>query len=324
MDFKTLKKNSKSLFQKVQEQTDSLKSSGFETDPELWYPGVGKDGNGFALIRFLPPISEDDLPFVRWWNHSFQNKDTGKWYIEMSRTTLGRGEVGKDPVSDYNNKLWNSTKDVSHPNRKLASLQKRKINFQTNIYVIKDSTNPENNGKVKKFKFGQKLFDKLEAAMYPNEASGQEPLNPFDLFEGSNFRIEIFTKQTTDGPQRDYSNSRFEDKRGPLGDDKMMEAIWNQIAGKEQYSLKALIEPEKFKSYDELLVKLNEVIGFDTTQWKAESIVSQLLQERPAVITQPVHKEASAPVFRQEKTPVTATVSSNDEEIDFASLVSDD
>jgi hypothetical protein len=102
MSFADLKK--KSNIARLSEAMDSLdKKKSFKGDDDrYWKLTVDKAGTGHAVIRFLPAPDGEDLPFVRIWDHGFQGP--GGWYIEKSLTTLDQ----KDPVSEYNSKLWNS------------------------------------------------------------------------------------------------------------------------------------------------------------------------------------------------------------------------
>jgi hypothetical protein len=213
----------------------------------MWYPNVDKAGNGYAVIRFLPPPQGEDMPFVRLFEHGFKGP-TGSWYIENSLTTIGK----QDPVGELNSQLWNSGLDSD---KEVARAQKRKLNFISNVYIIKDEQNPENEGKVVLYKYGKKIFDKLNEAMNP-EFADEEAMNPFDLWAGANFKLKI---RNVEG-YRNYDKSEFA-KAGPLSDDDSeMEKIW-----KKTYPLQDFIDPKNFKTYDELKAKLNKVLGTDNS-----------------------------------------------------------
>lgn len=212
-------------------------------DNRFWKPVVDKAGNGFAVFRFLPKIEEGDLPWVQFFSHSFQGP-TGQWYIENSLTTLNR----TDPVSEHNSMLWNTGIDSD---KDIARKQKRKLSYIANIYMIKDPSNPDNEGKVFLYKFGKKVFDKINDIMYP-EFQDETRINPFDFWEGANFKLKI---RKVEGYQN-YDKSEF-DKVGPLSEDEdELERIW-----KSEYNLKEFLEEKNFKSYDELKLKLNKVLN---------------------------------------------------------------
>ena len=254
MDFASLKKNRANALESLNSELEKLntKSTAQSADDRFWYPAVDKAGNGYAVIRFLPASEGEDVPFIRIWDHGFKGP-SGKWYIENSRTSLGAGE--KDPVGEYNSKLWNATDDDNSPQRRQARAQKRRLTYISNVIVLKDPANPENEGKVFLFKYGKKIFDKLNEVMHP-QFPDEQPMNPFDLWDGANFQIKI---RNVEG-YRNYDKSQFAEAGPLLDDDEKLEKIW-----KRQHKLKPFLDPSNFKSYDELKRKLNEVLGLDET-----------------------------------------------------------
>lgn len=248
VDFAKLKANSgkkslEELNSKLSKVSGNQESKG--SDDRFWYPNVDKAGNGYAVIRFLPAPQNEDVPFIRMFDHGFQGP--GGWYIEKSLTTLGK----PDPLSEYNSKLWNSGVEA---NKEIARKQKRRLHFISNIYIVHDSSNPENEGKVFLFKYGKKIFDKLNEAMNPQFAD-EEAINPFDLWAGANFKLKI---RNVEG-YRNYDKSEFDKSKPLLSDDDELEAIW-----KKEYSLQEFLDPKNFKSYEELKERLNKVLSEDS------------------------------------------------------------
>jgi hypothetical protein len=176
-------------------------------------------------------------------------REDGGWYIENSLTTIGK----EDPVTNFNSKLWNSTSDDDSPARKQARAQKRKLTFISNIYIIQDQNNPENNGKVKLFKYGKKIFEKLNEKMNPS-FQDEERMNPFDFWTGANFKLKI---RNVEG-YRNYDKSEFAQVGALFDNDEDMETVWRQ-----EHSLQAFLDPSNFKSYDELNAKLHSVLGLN-------------------------------------------------------------
>ena len=244
MSFANLKKQSKlgSLTEKLVKEVEKMNTSGGSSDERIWKLECDKSGNGYAVIRFLPAPDGEDLPFVKLYSHAFQG--SGGWYIENSLTTLGQ----KDPVSEMNSELWNNGTDLG---KEIARKQKRKLTYISNIYVVKDPANPENEGKVFLFKYGKKIFDKITAAMQP-EFEDEEAIDPFDFWTGANFKL----KAKNVAGYRNYDSSEFAPISVLNGDDKVLEEIW-----KKQYSLAELVAPDQFKSYDELKKRLGYVLG---------------------------------------------------------------
>jgi len=235
MSFSNLKKQSSlgSLTAKLVSQVEKMNKGSNGVDDRLWKPEVDKAGNGYAVIRFLPAPDGEDLPWAKLYTHAFQA--SGGWYIENSLTTLGQ----KDPVSEHNSQLWNSGVDSD---KEVARKQKRKLSYYSNVYVVKDPSNPSNEGKVFLFRFGKKIFDKLTAAMQP-EFEDETPINPFDFWAGANFKIKI--KKVAG--YWNYDSSEFAAPAPLLDDDDAMETIW-----KNEHSLAELVAPDQFKSYEDL------------------------------------------------------------------------
>ena len=244
MSFANLKKQSKlgSLTAKLVKEVEKMNNNGASGDDRLWKLDVDKSGNGYAVIRFLPPPNGEDLPFVKLYSHAFQG--TGGWYIENSLTTLGQ----KDPVSEFNSQLWNNGTDAG---KDAARKQKRKLTYISNIYVVKDPANPENEGKVFLYKYGKKIFDKLTAAMQP-EFEDEEAIDPFDFWQGANFKL----KAKNVAGYRNYDSSEFTAQTPLLDDDDALEALW-----KKEFSLAEFVAADQFKSYEDLKTRLNYVLG---------------------------------------------------------------
>jgi hypothetical protein len=244
MSFADLKKQSSlgSLTQKLVKEVEKMNNGSNGADERLWKPEMDKTGNGYAVIRFLPAPEGEDLPWVKMYSHGFQGP--GGWYIENSLTTIGQ----KDPVSEYNRGLWNSGNEKD---KETVRKQKRKLSYYSNIYVVKDPANPANEGKVFLFKYGAKIFDKVMAAMQP-EFEDEEPINPFDFWQGANFKLKL---RKVDG-YWNYDKSEFDRQAPLLEDDDALEGIW-----KKQYSLQSLVAPSEFKTFEELQKRLDYVLG---------------------------------------------------------------
>ena len=244
MSLADLKKQSKlgSLTSKLVKEVEKMSNTNASGDDRVWKLEVDKSGNGYAVIRFLPAPNGEDLPFVKLYSHAFQGP--GGWYIENSLTTMGQ----KDPVSEYNTMLWNNGTDAG---KETARKQKRKLTYYSNIYVVKDPANPQNEGKVMLYKYGKKIFDKLTAAMQP-EFEDEEAIDPFDFWQGANFKL----KAKNVAGYRNYDSSEFAAQSALLDDDDAMEAIW-----KKQFSLSEIVAADQFKTYDELKTRLDSVLG---------------------------------------------------------------
>ena len=286
MSFANLKKQSKlgSLTQKLVKEVEKMNNNGSNTDDRLWKLEVDKGGNGYAVIRFLPAPDGEDLPFVKLYSHAFQGP--GGWYIENSLTTLGQ----KDPVSEFNSQLWNNGTDAG---KDTARKQKRKLTYISNIYVVKDPANPENEGKTFLYKYGKKIFDKLTAAMQP-EFEDEEAIDPFDFWQGANFKL----KAKNVAGYRNYDSSEFAATSALLDDDDAMEAVW-----KKEHSLAELVAADQFKSYDELKTRLSNVLGTKQVRQDTETIEQEFEDVK-----------ASTPVVETVESVSKASASDEDDE----------
>jgi hypothetical protein len=292
-NFADLKKNRKSSFEKLSNDLEKLTKGNERTQDEtFWKPTRDKAGNGYAVIRFLPAPPGEDAPYVRYWDHGFQGP-TGKWYIENSLTSIGQ----EDPVAQFNGKLWAASSDDESPERKQARKQKRRQHFVSNIQVIKDAANPENEGKVFKYKYGKKIFNKLNEKMNP-EFEDENAMNPFDPWEGANFKLKI---RMVEG-YPNYDKSEFDDPSPISDNDEVIEQLWRQC-----HSLQAILGPDNFKSYDELKRKLDMVLGLNGSGGVAPAQARQNVQQNRARPTaedddlpfdpDPITPEASSGVF---------------------------
>jgi hypothetical protein len=285
MSLATLKKSSSldKLLGAVQAENAPQEKKSY-VDERLWKPQMDKTGNGYAVLRFLPAVEGEDLPWAKVWNHAFQGP-TGQWYIENSLTTIGQN----DPVSEMNSAYWNSGVESD---KEIARKQKRKLQYFANILVIKDSVNPQNEGKVMLYRFGKKIFDKCMEAMQP-AFEDENPVNPFDFWEGADFKLKI---RKVDG-YWNYDKSEFDAPSPIFKNDDEIEAVW-----KKQYPLAEFSAESNFKSYDELKKRLDTVLAGTTTVGN----VTTLMEDEPIVSTPTVDtKEEPAP---------TPTVTENDED----------
>ena len=295
MSFADLKKKSSNNLQFLQKELEKTVSTR-QVDERFWKPEVDASGNGYAVIRFLPAPDGETVPWAKVYSHAFQGP--GGWYIENSLTTLG----DKDPVGEINRRLWNSGDDAD---KDTARRQKRKLSYYSNIQVIKDPKHPENEGKVFLYKFGKKIYDKITAAMQP-EFEDETPINPFDLWEGANFKLKICKVAGF----WNYDKSEFDSTSALASDDAELEAVW-----KKEYSLTAFTAEDQFKSYEELSTRLNEVLG--TNKRAAAPTVDSEEYE-------PVAVAAATPTPATRRAETAPTTSEDDQLSYFARLAEED
>ena len=270
MSLSTLKKSNSldKLLGAVQSENAPQEKKSYKDD-RLWKPVVDKTGNGYAVLRFLPAVEGEDLPWAKVWNHAFQGP-TGQWYIENSLTTIGQN----DPVSEMNSAYWNSGVESD---KEIARKQKRKLQYFANIYVVEDPANPQNEGKVMLYRFGKKIFDKCMEAMQP-AFKDEVAVNPFDFWAGANFKLKI---RKVDG-YWNYDKSEFEAPSALFDDDDKLEEIW-----KKQYPLSEFTSETNFKSYDELKKRLDTVLAGTTTVGTAAAVMEDAPWVEPKADTKP-------------------------------------
>tara|TARA_R100000697_G_scaffold38919_2_gene51027 strand:- start:294 stop:1208 length:915 start_codon:yes stop_codon:yes gene_type:complete len=294
---KRSKSNLDTLIGELNKVAEPQKQSNSYADDRFWKPELDKSGNGYAVFRFLPAVKNEDLPWARLWSHAFQGP--GGWYIENSLTTLNK----KDPVSESNSLLWNSGVDAD---KEIARKRKRKLSYIANVLIINDAKHPENEGQIKLFKFGKKIFDKITEAMKP-EFEDEKPINPFDFWEGANFKLKI---RKVDG-YWNYDKSEFDSPTAIASNDEAIEEIWNK-----QYALKPFLAPENFKSYDELKSKLDKVLSGVRNTGTAEDVAIPPAAQvsKPDVVAETV----SAP------TPVVEEDEDSDETLSYFSKLAEE
>jgi hypothetical protein len=276
-----------------------------EGSERYWRLTKDKAGNASAVIRFLPNKTVEDIPFVRLYTHSFKDPSTQRWYIENSLSTLGQ----QDYIADVNRELWNTGLDE---NKKIVSLRKRKLNYISNILVIKDQENPENEGKIFLFKFGKKIFDKIVSAAKPDEDLGEDPINVFDPEEGADFLLRM----TIIAGFPNYDTSKFSGKKPIGGGKKKIDEVLSQC-----YKLEDEVAADKFKTPEELKKKFLWVTGGeDAHKSDSGADYDKELDSLAQIAAEETHK-AAAP----KKAPpvVTAADEDEDESKFFQSLIGD-
>ena len=296
MSFSSLKKRSGTSLEKLVQEAEKLNKQSGSADERFWKPELDKSGNGYAVIRFLPAPDGEELPWAKVYSHAFQGP--GGWYIENSLTTVNK----KDPVGEVNRKLWNSGLDSD---KDIARKQKRKLSYYTNIQVVRDPAHPENEGKVFLYKFGKKIYDKITAAMQP-EFEDETPINPFDLWEGANFKLKICKVAGF----WNYDKSEFDSPSALASDDAELEAVW-----KKEYSLTSFTAEDQFKSYEELSTRLNEVLG---TNKRAAAPTVDSEEYEPSAVA------AATPTPATRRAETAPTTSEDDQLSYFARLAEED
>jgi hypothetical protein len=286
------------LMGELQKVAEPQRQTNSYQDDRFWKPELDKSGNGYAVFRFLPAVQDEDLPWARLWSHAFQGP--GGWFIENSLTTLNQ----KCPISESNSLLWNSGVEAD---KEIARKRKRKLSYTANIMIVSDPKHPENEGQVKLYKFGKKIFDKITEAMKP-EFEDESPINPFDFWEGANFKLKI---RKVDG-YWNYDKSEFDSPSAIADNDEAIEGIWNK-----QFPLKPFLAAENFKSYDELKAKLDKVLSGVRNTGTAEDVAIPPVTRTVAPV---VEETVSSPT----PSPATTADDDSDETLSYFSKLAEE
>jgi len=303
MSFAALKSRSTDLSKLVEMGGTGPAEKQSFNDERFWKPIRDKAGNGYAVIRFLPGDAEAPTPWVRYWEHAFKGP-SGQWYIEKSLTSIGQ----QDPVGEMNQKLWNQ--DGSNAAKAIVRERKRNLRYVANVLIVSDPANPENDGTVKLFRFGKKIFDKIMDSMQP-QFPDEAPVNPFDMWKGADFTLKI--RKVEGYPN--YDTSSFKSPSAISDDEVRLEEIYNN-----QQDLSEWTDPKNYKSYDELKVRLASVLGESTTP--NPKIEMELDDEIPDF------DKKSEPEIKSEPAPKAKTAESAMDDDDtmayFSKLANDD
>ena len=306
MSFAALKKNRTDLSKLIAQaqETSGAQTTRQSEDTRFWMPTRDKAGNGYAVIRFLPGDAEAPTPWIRYWDHAFKGP-TGQWYIEKSLTSIGQ----QDPLSELNSKMWNSGVEAD---KSIVRQRKRQLRYVANVLIVSDPSAPENEGQVKLYRFGKKIFDKINDAMVP-QFPDEKPINPFDMWEGADFTVKI--RKVEGYPN--YDASSFKATSAIPGSDDELEAIYDK-----QYDLSEWTDPKNYKTYDELKSRLSLVLGEQAPRTVKQEAALDLDDEIPNF------PSSSAPAATSAPEPAITTAESSMDEDDtmsyFAKLAADD
>lgn len=284
-DLEQYRKQKSQKFQRVADKAEEAsKGKASFDDDRFWKPQMAKDGNGYAVVRFLPERPEENFPYVSYWSHGFKGP-TGKWYIEKCRTSLEKkgGGSESDPVADYNNALWNTE---LKENQDQARKQKRRLHYVSNVLVIKYPANPENEGQVFLYKYGKKIFDRINSLMNP-EYQGEERQDPFDLDKGRDFKIKIKTIVSGSNRFPNYDDSEWMSESPVADTTEEIAEVYSRV-----YALEEFVNPSSFKSYDELKARLDDVMGFDTSKNHQTDDMDNMVKSLPTPAPAPTSADS--------------------------------
>lgn len=214
----------------------------YASDDRFYKLAKDKEGNGAALIRFLPDSEKGMIQKMFKMNTTISKNGKKRFVSEFSPSTIGQ----PCPFQEEWQKLWNAgDKDG-------AKLFGRGVRYIANIKVLKDPANPANEGKIFLYEMSGAMKDKIQNAVDPSEqdrALGAVPKQLFNPLAGNSFRL--VAKRGANG-QINYESSEVVNEVNSIYDS--VEAALEDIKT-NTYKLSDLLKPESFMSYEELTKK---------------------------------------------------------------------
>jgi len=316
-NIEALKKTSRGIVDNI---ANGDKKSYRNENPNLWKPTYDSNGNAFAVLRLLPSLVQDELPWIKTEKYFIENSANGKWYIENSRRMIGEA----DPMGEYIANLWSNARNKEEEAKIRNSGFRAQVRYACAALVVSDPHNKENEGRVVIYEFPKQIFDKIvEKAKVVFE--GDTKVNVFDWTGGCNLRLKIYRK----GNFPQFDRCEF-DAPSAIPDDQIVE-----IAEKIQaLDLKnTYLNPANFKSYNELRARMRDVFGISVAPQSGEMNFGVDAKPAPKA-TQPVsnatNQFGTREMTEEEKTATTVPPWANDsssgssDDEDFNRLLNND
>ena len=250
--FKAMQSNENKIFESLVKEVEKAQKKDYAPDPRFWKPTFNeKTGTAAAIIRFLPAIDGESVPYVGYYMHNFRaSPNAGPVFKEKCPTSIGRDDCA---VCLANRELMEINEEKNKP---LVSIRKRKLVYVSNIYVVADSKNPEAEGKVFLYAYGSTIFEKISQALHPKFESDPK-FNPFHMVGGANFKMKVYYEKVGQSNMPQYDQSSFDSVSPLFTDEKKAYEVWQK-----EYPLAPFIDPTTFKSYEELKKQLDRIVNW--------------------------------------------------------------
>lgn len=263
-----------SMVQEVGQDPFAASSNKYAEDDRFYKLAKDKEGNGGAVIRFLPDRNKNMIMQVNKINTTIEKNGKKRFINELSPQTIGL----PCPFQEEWARLWNlGQKDES---KKFG----RAIRYYANIKVIKDPLNPANEGKIFLLDMSGTLKDKIQKLVSPSQADkdlGAIAKQVFNPVKGNSFRL-VCRKGTNGIPSYDSSDAVAEENSIYNSVEEAFEDIKNNT-----YDLNEFKKPESYLSYEKLQEKLRWVTFSEATQ-------TQNVQAVPAAGTSEINAANTA------------------------------
>ena len=274
-------------------------SDKYAEDNRFYKLGKDKEGNGGAIIRFMPDKNRNMIQQVYKVNTTIEKNDKKRFVNELSPNTIGM----PCPFQEKWQELWNA--GDKEESKKFG----RSVRFYTNIKVIKDPANPANEGKIFLLDMSGTLKDKIQKLVNPSQADkdlGAIPRQLFNPIKGNSFRL--VARKGTNGITNYDSSDAITEENGIYEN---MEAAFADIRD-NTFDLNDFKKPETFLPYDKLQEKLRWVTFADAVN---TTVVAQVASVAVAAV-QTEQTELNANVQTTTVQPVTEAPAAKEQSLD--------
>lgn len=245
------------------------KKLAYESDNRFYQLTKDSDGNGQALVSFLPDAERKTVLQVYKFNITNHVNGSRRFINMISPTTCGQ----PDPIQEEWQRLWNSG------DREGARQYSRSIRYITNIKVVRDPENPDNEGKIFLYEMSAKLFDKLKQALCPSDKEIALGASRKEIFNPTSGWIFKLTARKQPSGITTYDSSEF--VYNP--DIKVYKSVDEAIADikNKTHKLSWFLEPSNYPSYDTIADKLAWLKGEKSGNTSASAVKVEVNNAEP-------------------------------------------
>jgi len=173
------------------------KEKDYDKENDMYVPNLAKTKDGIykSIIRFIPNISNPKEPFIKKYVYWLDDPITGEKFSVDCPSNVGKPSILQELFFKYNS-------SKSYEEKEYAKYFKRSLSCYALIQIVKDDNDPESEGKLKIFRFGQKIYNMIKGE---NQPEINENLDPFHPIIGRNLYL-VVTKVANNN---NYDQSKF-------------------------------------------------------------------------------------------------------------------